>query len=417
MATRVVMPQMGYDMQEGTLVRWLKQEGEAVHRGEVIAEIETDKAVVEMEAYASGVLLKAVIAEGATTPVGETIAFIGEAGETVPEWEASPGPSPRDEAKVEVAEGDASAPARAEAEETAEGAEEAPSSARQRGRVRASPLARSLAEEKGIDLAQVNGSGPGGRVSRDDVLAFMERGVEAPRIEEAPVEEETSEIVPLSRMRQAIARRTAQSKREAPHFYVTAEVDMTRAMALRQEINQALGDEVRVSVNDIIVKACAQALVKHPTLNASFEEDHLRVHREINIGIAIALEAGLIIASLGDCRHRSLTDVARASKSVVERAQSGVMRAEDYTGSTFSISNMGMFDVDSFSAIIYPPQAAVVAVGTVRKRPVVRDDQVTIAQVMQAILSTDHRIADGAQAARFMVEVKHLLENPVSLLV
>ena len=400
-------------MQEGTLVRWLKQEGEEVRRGEAIAEIETDKAVVEMEAYASGVLLRALIAEGATAPVGDTIAFIGEAGETVPEGEAAPEPSAEAESTDEVVD---------------EAKEETSAPPRQRERVRASPLARSLAEEKGIDLAQVAGTGPSGRITREDMLAFEERvteaAPEAPRVEEAPApareapaEEEAPEIGALSRMRQTIARRTAQSKREAPHFYVTADVDMTRAMTLRQEINQALGDEVRVSVNDVIVKACALALAKYPSFNASFEEDHLRVYREINVGIAIALEAGLIVASLGDCRNRSLADIARASKGLVERAQSGVMRAEDYTGSTFSTSNLGMFDVDSFSAIIYPPQAAVLAVGTIRRQPVARDDQVVIAQVMKATLSTDHRVADGAQAAQFLGEVKRLLENPISLLV
>jgi pyruvate dehydrogenase E2 component (dihydrolipoamide acetyltransferase) len=218
-------------------------------------------------------------------------------------------------------------------------------------------------------------------------------------------------------MRQAIARRTAQSKREVPHFYVTADVDMTLAMTLRQQLNETLGEEARVSVNDLIVKACALALVKFPTFNASFEGDHLRMNSGINVGIAVAVEQGLLVVSLGDCRDRSMVDISRTSKQVVERAQSGVMREEDYTGSTFSISNMGMFDVDGFSAIIYPPQAAVIAVGTVRKQPVVRDDQITIAQVMKATLSTDHRVADGAQAAQFLVEIKRVLENPVNLLV
>jgi pyruvate dehydrogenase E2 component (dihydrolipoamide acetyltransferase) len=218
-------------------------------------------------------------------------------------------------------------------------------------------------------------------------------------------------------MRQAIARRTAQSKREVPHFYVTADVDMTLAMTLRQQLNESLGGEARVSVNDLIVKACALTLVKYPIFNAFFEGDHLRMNPGINVGIAVAVEQGLLVVSLGDCRHRSLVDISKTTKEVVERAQSGVMREQDYTGSTFSISNMGMFDVDSFSAIIYPPQAAVLAVGTVRKQPVVRNDQITIAQVMKATLSTDHRVADGAQAAQFLVEIKRVLESPVNLLV
>ena len=406
MATTVVMPQMGYDMQEGTLVRWLKQEGDAVKRGEPIAEIETDKAVVEMEAYASGVLLKIVIAEGATVPVGQAIAFIGEAGEVIPEGEPAPEPAAKAEAPEAVA-----------ARQEAAGPSEVAVSTNQ---VRASPLARRLAEEKGIDLAQVPGTGPGGRITRDDILAYEARASEAAPA--APPSEEAhapsvGEVVPLTRMRQAIARRTAQSKREAPHFYVTADVDMTLAMTLRQQINETLGGEARVSVNDLIVKACALTLVKFPTFNAFFEEDHLRMNPGINVGIAVAVEQGLLVVSLGDCRDRSLVDISRVSKEVVERAQRGVLREEAYTGSTFSISNMGMFDVDSFSAIIYPPQAAVLAVGTVRKQPVVRDDQITIAQVMKATLSTDHRVADGAQAAQFLVEIKRVLESPVTLLV
>lgn len=402
MATTVVMPQMGYDMQEGTLVRWLKQEGEEVKRGEPIAEIETDKAVVEMEAYASGVVLKAVVSEGTTVPVGQAIAFIGSPGEPLPETVSVPEALAKAEAPAARSEGVES--------------HEPPASAQ----IKASPLARRLAEEKGIDLAQVPGTGPGGRITKDDILAHEVGTMEAASSSAPPEKALTpsgGEVVTLSRMRQAIARRTAQSKREVPHFYVTADVDMTLAMTLRQQLNDSLGGEARVTVNDLIVKASALALVKFPAFNASFEGDHLRMNSGINVGIAVAVEHGLLVVSLGDCRDRSVVDISKTSKEVVERAQSGVMREEDYTGSTFSISNMGMFDVDSFSAIIYPPQAAVIAVGTVRKQPVVRDNQIAIAQVMKATLSTDHRVADGAQAAQFLVEIKRLLENPVTLVV
>lgn len=397
MATTVVMPQMGFDMQEGTLVRWLKKEGEEVKKGEAIAEIETDKAVVEMEAYASGVVLKAIVPEGGTVPVGQTIAFIGEAGEAIPEVKPT--------AKVEPAVGQ---PKAAE-----------PKEAHASFQVKASPLARRLAEEKGIDLAQVAGTGPNGRITKDDILAYETRVPAALSSEEVstlPVAT-GGEVVPLSRMRQAIARRTAQSKREVPHYYVTADVDMTLAMTLRRQLNETLNGEARVTVNDLIVKACALTLAKFPVFNGSFEGDHLRMNSGINVGIAVAVEQGLLVVSLGECRGRSVVDISKTTKEVVERAQSGVMREEDYTGSTFSISNMGMFDVDSFSAIIYPPQAAVIAIGTIRKQPVVRDDQITIAQVMKATLSTDHRVADGAQAAKFLVEIKRVLENPVALLV
>ena len=407
MATSVVMPQMGYDMQEGTLVRWLKQEGEEIARGEAIAEIETDKAVIEMEAYASGVVLKTVVAEGSTVPVGDTIAFIGSPGEPVPDVAAPSAP---------VAE---PAPEPEQASETAE-----PAAAAASGAVRASPVARRLAQEKGIDLAQVTGTGPNGRITRDDVVAHESSAAaapapaaEAPAPVEPAVRGQQGELVPLTRMRQAIARRTAQSKREVPHFYVSAGVDMTAAMALRQQINEALAGAARVSVNDLIVKACALTLAKYPAFNASFEGNNLRMNPAINVSIAVAVEYGLLVVSLGDCRGRSLVDISQAARGAVERAQSGVLREEDYTGGTFSISNMGMFDVDSFSAIIYPPQSAVIAVGTVRQQPVVRDGEIKIAQMMQATLSTDHRVADGAQAAQFLVEVKRILENPVSLVV
>ena len=407
MATSVVMPQMGYDMQEGTLVRWLKQEGEAIARGEAIAEIETDKAVIEMEAYASGVVLKTVAAEGSTVPVGETIAFIGSPGEPVPEVAAPAAPAAEP------------APEPEQAAETPE-----PAAAQSAGAVRASPVARRLANEKGIDLAQVTGTGPNGRITKEDVEAHESAAAAAPApaaeappaVEPAPRGQQ-GELVPLTRMRQAIARRTAQSKREVPHFYVSAGVDMTAAMALRSQINEALAGEARVSVNDLIVKACALTLAKYPAFNASFEGNNLRMNPAINVSIAVAVEYGLLVVSLGDCRGRSLVDISKAARGAVERAQSGVLREDDYTGGTFSISNMGMFDVDSFSAIIYPPQSAVIAVGTVRQQPVVRDGEIKIAQMMQATLSTDHRVADGAQAAEFLVEVKRVLENPVTLLV
>ena len=411
MATTVVMPQMGFDMQEGTIVRWLKQEGDEVSRGEPIAEIETDKAIVEMEAFASGVLLKTVVGEGQTVPVGQTIAVIGTPGEALPDLGSTPAPTTETEEPQE---------APADVEEAV--AAEVSAAAEQ---VRASPLARRLAEEKGIDLARVNGSGPGGRITRDDVLAFDSQATEvapaSPAAEAIPASVAASgpdvEIMQLSRMRQTIARRTVQSMQEAPHFYVTADVDMTLALTLRQQLNEKLAGEARVSINDMIIKACALALVKYPVFNSSFQGDHLRVYKQVNVGIAVALEQGLLVLSLGDCRDKSLAYISKTSREVVERAQAGVLREEDYTGGTFSISNMGMFDVDAFSAIIYPPQAAVLAVGTVRKQPVVRDDQITIAQVMKATLSTDHRVADGAQAAEFAVEVKRLLENPVNLLV
>jgi pyruvate dehydrogenase E2 component (dihydrolipoamide acetyltransferase) len=272
-----------------------------------------------------------------------------------------------------------------------------------------------LARERGIDLSRITGSGPGGRIVEKDVLTYTPaEAPSAPSPAAAPAG--PGEKVELSRMRQAIARVTRDSKREAPHFYVTAEIDMTRAMGLRREINDAIPAESRVSVNDLIIKAAAIALGQYPKFNASFQGEYLQMNASMNIGIAIALEAGLIVPGINNCESKSLLEIAAASKDLGNRARSGHLRNDEYSGTTFSISNLGMFDVDSFSAIIFPPHAAVLAVGTVREQPVVRNGEITVAQIMKATLSTDHRVADGAEAAQFLVEVKKALENPVRLL-
>ena len=298
------------------------------------------------------------------------------------------------------------------------------------GWVRASPIARRLAREREFDLADITGTGPGGRIVEKDVLSYTPPAPEpveaapAPKPEPLPEPEIPPEVlaepdaglVELSRMRQAIARVTSDSKRDAPHFYVTAAIDMTRAMTLRQEINAAAPGGVRVTVNDLVVKAAAVALGRHPKFNASFQGDGLQFHPSVNIGVAIALEAGLMVPGISDCQDKTLLQIAAASKDLIERANSGHLRNDEYGGTTFSISNLGMFAVESFAAIIYPPHAAVLAVGTVQEQPVARDGQLAVAQMMKATLSTDHRVADGAEAARFLVEIKGILENPVTLL-
>lgn len=406
MATNVVMPQMGYDMREGTVVRWHKEEGETVNRGEVIADIETDKATVEFEAYTGGVLGRIVAAAGVAVPVGELIAIITDPGEAIPDAPAASAPA-------------AAAPGTAVAPVIAMPATEAAVPAGD-GQVRASPIARRLARERGIDLALVAGSGPNGRITERDVenyqppVAPAPPSVPAPAGEPAPAAADAR--IELSRMRQTIARVTSDSKTTAPHFYVTAAVDMGKAMALRREINDAADPESRVSVNDLMVKACALALAKHPKFNAFYRGDYLQVNGAMNIGIAIALETGLILPGVSNCESKSLLQIAAATKDLIARANSGTLRNEEYSSTTFSISNMGMFDVESFTAIIYPPHAAILAVGSVKEQPVVRDGQLGIGQMMKATLSTDHRVADGAEAAQFLMEIKRALENPVSLL-
>ena len=461
MATSIVMPKMSYDMQQGTVVRWLKDEGEQIISGEVIAEIETDKATVEMPAYTNGVMGRIVVETGRSVPVGELIAIITQQGETLPPLDTQPAEIASPDPQPSQSEEAIPLPAPSTSSASSPPAD-APA-----GEVRASPIARRLARERGIDLTRVSGSGPGGRIVEADILALQHTtppappqeaappvqeappapSQEAPAVEtrleapeappaQAPVAEEPSPQVPvippaahaptpvapagsisepLSRMRQAIARVTSQSKHEAPHFYVTADIDMTRAMALRRQINESLDDGKRVTVNDIVVKAVAMTLGAHPRFNASFKGDHLELHAAANIGVAIALQEGLIIAAVPGCQDRSLLQIAEAARDLVRRAESGTLRAEEYE-STFSISNMGMFDVDSFSAIIYPPNAAVLAIASVKEQPVVRDGELAVAQMMSATLSVDHRVADGAEAARFLVDVKALLEQPVKLL-
>lgn len=462
MATSIVMPQMGYDMKEGTVVRWIKKEGDDVARGEVIAEIETDKATVEFEAYVAGTLRKIVVDEGVTISVGTVIAVIGDPNEELPAGI---------EGNAPAAEAPAATPPVAPAPSSPNGAAAVPANT---GELRASPIARRLAREKGIDLAAITGTGPGGRIVEADVLAAAdapaspppsaappaadgelraspiarrlarEKGVDlttvtgtgpggriveadvlaaadsapAPGAAAAPVPEPVagSDRAELSRMRQTIARVTSDSKREAPHFYVASDVDMTKAMALRRDVNDEMDAESRVSVNDLVIKASALAIGKFPKFNAFFRDDHLEIHASVNIGIAIALESGLIVPGINGCEGLSLVEIAKASRDLGDRARNGTLRNEEYTGTTFSISNLGMFDVDSFTAIIYPPHAAILAVGAVKEQPVVRGSEIAIAEIMKATISVDHRVADGAEAAQFLVEIKKLLENPVSLL-
>ena len=464
MATSIVMPQLGYDMREGTVVRWIKQEGDEVVANEVIAEIETDKAVVEFKPTTGGVLRRIVAGEGEAVPVGELIAVIGDADEALPDDLAGPAaaaPAPAAAPEAAPAPTPAAAPAAAPAGEvraspiarrlarergvdlatvTGSGpggriveadvlaAADAARAATEAGRVMASPLARRLAREQGIELAGVTGTGPGGRIVEADVNAAaaaraaaptepQPEAVPAPAQSEPPAAPaEDADRADLSRMRQAIASVTSGSKREAPHFYVAVDIEMTAAMSLRRDVNDELPASSRVSVNDLIVKASALAIGKHPKFNSFYRGDHLQMNRSINVGIAIALESGLIVPGIPECENKSLAQIAAASRDLIDRANNGRLQAEEYTGTTYSVSNLGMFDVDSFTAIIFPPHAAILAVGAVKEQPVARDGQLAIAEIMKATLSVDHRVADGAEAAQFLMEIKRLLEKPVSLL-
>jgi len=427
---------MGFDMQEGTLVRWLKAPGDPVQRGEPIAEVETDKAVVEIESFHSGVVKELLIGEGQTVPVGTPIAIIdtGEADADVgePQTEApagaaapaAPAAAPATTAAAPAA-AVAPAPAAAPAAPPAAPAAPAPAAegappAGQNGaqRIKASPLARRLAAEHGISLQGLTGSGPGGRIVKQDVLAAVAQAAAAPAPAAAPAAAPVrpDEVVPLSRMRQTIARRMSESKQQAPHFYVTMAIDMDRAMALREEI-KALGDEVPpVSVNDLVLKATALALVRHPSLNASLEGDAIRYHGAVHLAMAVALEDGLITPVIRDAHAKSLVEIAREARELAEAARAGRLKPEQYQGGTFTVSNLGMFGVEDFVAIINPPQGAILAVGGVLEQPVVRNGQLTVGRVMRVTVSADHRVTDGAQVAQFLQDLKAILENPLRLL-
>ena len=431
MATELKMPQMGYDMEEGTVVRWLKEEGSAVNRNEAIAEIETDKAIVEFESDSEGVLLKIIAPEGTVVPVGQTIAVIGDEGEETdnisildlrPPEEGKSDPTKNATPPTEPQE---STPALSVTKEDSEVST---------GRILSTPIARRMAEERNIDLSYISGSGPGGRITKNDVENYKPDNSDVgkpaePSISATPAStnivvsnadphSETNEKQPISKMRQQIARVTVKSKTEKPHFYVSADINMTNAMSIRKQINEQLKDDgVRLTVNDLIVKACIQALTKYPKFNAYYEEDGIQYNDKINIAIAIAEEEGLIVPAILDCGEKSLRQVSQMIKDLAERSSNGTLSPQEYSGGTFAISNLGMFDVSSFVAIIHPPQSAVLAVGTVSEKPIVTDGEITVGQVMTATISADHRIVDGAEGAQFLIEVKRLLQSPTSLLV
>jgi pyruvate dehydrogenase E2 component (dihydrolipoamide acetyltransferase) len=421
-AYEVVMPQMGADMKEGTLIRWLKNEGDEVTRGEAIAEIETDKANIEIEAFESGVFRKTLAQPGDVVAVGQTIAIIAAGDEDISKWEGKEEPEP-----VMAAARPAGAGAAMPSAETLPPPSEAPPGGD--GHVRASPLARKIAEERGVDLSKVTGTGPEGRITREDVESFAaeQAAPEAPRpappppapaapAPERPPVPTAGTPVTMSRMRQAIGRRMAESKREAPHYYVTLRVDMTEAQRLRAQLNETLGEEAHVSVNDLLVKASAKALQTHPVFNTWFVDGEIRQQAAQNICIAIALDEGLIAPAILDCGHKSVVEIAQASRSLAERSRSGSLKPEEYSGGTFTVSNLGMYGIEELIAIIQPPQTAILGVGRIRQEPVVRDGVIEVAEVMTLALSGDHRVTDGALGAQFLGEIKRLLETPVSLL-
>jgi pyruvate dehydrogenase E2 component (dihydrolipoamide acetyltransferase) len=433
MASKVIMPKLSPTMEEGQIARWLKKEGDKVSMGEPLAEIDTDKATMEMQALANGVLRKILVKEGESAPLGQLIGVIAEPDEDIssvlneapakqsaaaaPQKEAQPASSQREQATPP--------PPKPEAKPA-----EAASGNGASGRLIVSPLAARMAAEAGLDLRSLQGSGPGGRIIKRDVEAALSREPAAAPASKQPtfrvIEGKAQQPlvagasayrdVPASEIRRTIARRLVTSLGPVPHFFLTSEIEMDRAAEMRRGIN-SLDPDLKISVNDIIIKVTAAALMQHPEVNASFQDKFVRYYEHVDIGVAVAIEDGLITPVVRSADLKSLSQIASEVRELAERARSRKLKPEEYTGATFSVSNLGMFGIDEFTAIINPPEGGILAIGAMTPRPVVRDGEVVVRQIMRVTMSCDHRIIDGATGAKFLQTFKKILENPLYLVV
>ena len=408
MATKVHMEALSPTMEEGRLVKWTKHEGDAVKSGETLAEVETDKAVMELVARADGQLIKVMVPEGTTVPVGNVVAWIGKPGEKVDgagsTEQGAVAAKPAPAAKA------APAPAAAPADAT---------------RVKASPLAKRIAKDAGVDLKLVQGSGPGGRVIKRDVEAGATQaraaapGVSAPGSVLPARGGAAYEDVPLTQIRKTIAKRLVASIGPIPHFFLTTEIDMERAAEAREALNRQLGEEGgggKISFNDIVIKAVALALVRHRPCNAWFQEDHIRYWNDVHVGMAVAIEDGLITPVIRNADMKTLSEIGAEARELAGRARNRRLKPEEYTGATFSVSNLGMFDIDQFTAVINPPEAGIVAIGTIVPKAVPDGDRVVARRRLRVTMSCDHRVIDGATGAAFLKTLKQMLENPLAML-
>ena len=415
MAETINMPKLGFDMAEGLLVRWVKQVGEPINKGDVLAEIETDKATVEVESSVSGVVLQLIAEQGTMVPVNAPIAVVGEAGEKVESKTVDSGSKAAAPAATPAPQ---SAPAPAPVAQAAS----APSA----GPVKASPLAKKIARDQKVDLSRIQGTGPGGRIVRRDIEAALAGDAQPstasrPAVQPAPTYQApiTAEDKSISttKLRQAIGRRLVESKQTIPHFYVTHEYKMEALMDMRKQINAYLPENEKVSVNDFIVKAVALTLRQFPNLNATLNGNEIVQFGHVNVGVAVTVPGGLMTVVVKDADQKPLRQISGEVKSMAGRARDGKVKPEDVDGSTFSTSNLGMYDVDEFIAIINPPEAAILAIGSAREVPIVDGGQVKAGWRMKATISVDHRVSDGAEAAQFMQKLAEFLESPVRMLV
>ncbi|CAN5866894.1 pyruvate dehydrogenase complex dihydrolipoamide acetyltransferase [soil metagenome] len=425
MATKVSMEALSPTMEEGKLVKWLKNEGDAVKTGDPIGEVETDKAIMELVARGDGVLRKHVIKEGDSVPVGTLVGIIAAADEDIaaliggaaPPAEATPVAPPTPAPAAPVA-----APAAAPiAQAPAAPVPSAPAPAQPSGLTRSSPLARRLATEKGLDLGSVQGSGPNGRIIKRDIegaaaapsqiVAAAPQSSPTVRPSDSPTDVRD---VPLTQIRKIIAKRLGESIGPIPTFYLTAELDLTRVMEMRAAMAD-LGAEFKVSVNDVLLKAIAVALSQHPEVNAHWGGDHIRYHNRVHLGMAVATDDGLIVPVIWDADTKRMSEISREAKELAKRARERKLKPEEFTGSTFSVSNLGMFGIDQFTAIINPPEAAIIAIGTGEEKLVVVDGEAVVRQRVRLTMSCDHRIIDGAVGAKFLQTLRRLVENPLML--
>src|SRR5215831_11350040 len=437
MATQVVMPKLSPTMEEGQLARWLKKEGDKVSMGEPLAEIDTDKATMEMQALSNGVLRKILIKEGESAPLGQPIAIIGEADEDIAELlktTGSPRPAKAESAPPQMPESDAAPAVEAKPGETeapapatagGDGRHASPAPA---GRVFISPIAARMASDAGIDFKSIQGSGPGGRIVKRDIETAINEKQQAPKTKGGvgrltlPRRAEKGLVAgpsayrdePVSEMRRTIARRLVTSLGPIPHFFLTSEIDMERAAETRRSINELYPD-LKLSVNDLIIKVAAVSLIQHPQVNASFQDKTIRYYEHADIGVAVATENGLITPIIRAADVKSLIDIAAEVRELAERARARKLKPEEYLGATFSISNLGMFGIEEFTAVINPPEGAILAIGAMAPKALVKDGQVAVRQTMRVTMSCDHRVIDGATGAKFLQTFKQIMENPLYL--
>jgi pyruvate dehydrogenase E2 component (dihydrolipoamide acetyltransferase) len=419
MAETINMPKLGFDMAEGLLVRWVKQVGEEIKKGDVLAEIETDKATVEVESPASGVVLQHIVEQGTVVPVNAPIAVVGAKGEVV-------------SGQLSVISDQSSGSGKKVADEKPLPAKPTPAPAAQasapleRTPVKASPLAKKIARDHRVDLSHIKGTGPGGRIVRRDIEAALTSG-QTSKVESRPSTQPITtyqlpistedKTIPTTKLRQAIGRRLVESKQTIPHFYVTHEFKMDALMDIRKQANAFLPDHEKLSVNDFIVKAVALALRQFPNLNAAIKGNEIIQFGHVNVGVAVTVPGGLMTVVVRDADAKPLRQISGEIKAMAARAREGKVKPEDVEGSTFSTSNLGMYDVEEFIAIINPPEAAILAIGSAKETPVVENGEIKIGWRMKATISVDHRVSDGAEAAQFMQKLAEFLENPVRMLV